>query len=79
MLWSLNLLLAFSLVGLSAAQSPLCGTNADATTFYNNMIDKTLPKALADYNAVTTAFASSKATPEDIDVRVTSSTVRASC
>ncbi|RXW13836.1 hypothetical protein EST38_g12021 [Candolleomyces aberdarensis] len=67
MFWGANLLLTFSLAGLVFGQSPLCGTNPDGATFYSDVVDKALPKALAEYNTAAAAFASSKATPEDID------------
>ncbi|RXW16074.1 hypothetical protein EST38_g9783 [Candolleomyces aberdarensis] len=70
MLWGFKIVFAFLLVGLATAQgpSPLCGTtNPDGKTFYENMIDNTFPKTLADYNAVISAFPDSNATPEDVD------------
>ncbi|KAJ2921342.1 hypothetical protein H1R20_g15751, partial [Candolleomyces eurysporus] len=69
MFWGFKIVFAFLLVGLATAQgpSPLCGSNPDGKTFYENMIDNTFPKTLADYNAVISAFPNSNATPEDVD------------
>jgi hypothetical protein len=65
----LSLAVSFSFfVPLTTAQPATCGGNPDATTAYTNAIDITFPNALAEYTAAVSAFPSSNATPEDIDV-----------
>jgi hypothetical protein len=70
MIWGFKIVFAFFLVSLTAAQgpSPLCGSNPDGKTTYENVINNSFPKLLADYNAVISAFPDANATPEDVDV-----------
>ncbi|KAJ2918827.1 hypothetical protein MD484_g1566, partial [Candolleomyces efflorescens] len=69
MIWGFKIIFAFLLANLVSAQgpSPLCGSNPDGKTTYENVINNSFPKLLADYNAVISKFPDANATPEDID------------
>jgi len=60
--WGFKLVLALSFLAICYSQS------TDAARYYCNMIDDVYPDDLANYNTEITAFSSSHATPEDINV-----------